>query len=138
MKTTPTFCGKDCGGTACPLLATVDNGRVTRVVNNPAGGKYLRGCPRGFGLPLETYAPDRILHPLVRNGPRGSGQFRRASWDEALEFTAEKLDEIRTRYGPTAVLNSGSAGSLGALHATWALLYRFLRLYGGYNSFTGG
>jgi len=138
LQTIPTFCGKDCGGNACPLLATVENGRVIRVVNNPTGGKYLRGCPRGFRLPLETYAPDRILHPLVRNGPRGSGQFRQASWDEALDITAKKLEEIRAQYGPTAVMNSGSAGSLGALHATWALLSRFLSLYGGYTRLTGG
>lgn len=138
IQTLPTFCGKDCGGDACPLLATVENGRVTRVVNNPAGGKYLKGCTRGFDLPLETYAPDRILHPLIRVGARGSGQFRRASWDEALDFTAQKLDAIRTRYGPTAVLNASSAGSLGALHATWALLARFLSLYGGYTDLTGG
>lgn len=138
MPTIPIFCGKDCGGNACPLLATVENGRVIRVVNNPAGGKYLKGCSRGFDLPLETYAPDRILQPLVRNGPRGSGQFRPASWDEALRITAENLGEIRSRYGPTAVMNRGSAGTLGALHATWALLYRFLSLFGGYTHLTGG
>ena len=138
MPTIPIFCGKDCGGDACPLLASVENGRVTGVVNNPAGGKYLKGCSRGFDLPLETYAPDRILQPLVRNGPRGSGQFRPTSWDIALNITAENLSEIRTRYGPTAVMNRGSAGTLGALHATWALLYRFLSLYGGYTRLTGG
>jgi anaerobic dimethyl sulfoxide reductase subunit A len=138
MPKIPVFCGKDCGGDACPLLATVENGRVIRVVNNPAGGKYLKGCWRGFNLPLETYSPDRILQPLVRNGPRGSGQFRPASWDEALSFTADKLGEIRARYGATAVLNRGSAGSLGALNATWALLSRFLGLYGGYTRVTGG
>jgi hypothetical protein len=48
MQILPTFCGKDCGGTACPLLATVENGRVIRLVNNPAGGKYLKSCWRGF------------------------------------------------------------------------------------------
>ena len=85
MDSIPVFCGKDCGGNACPLLATVEDGRVTRVANNPAGGKYLKGCPRGFDLPLDQYAPDRILTPLVRIGPRGSGQFRQASWDEALQ-----------------------------------------------------
>jgi anaerobic dimethyl sulfoxide reductase subunit A len=138
IQTLPTFCGKDCGGDACPLLATVENGRVTRVVNNPAGGKYLKGCTRGFGLPLETYAPNRILHPLMRVGERGSGQFRKASWDEALDFTAQKLQEIRARYGSTAVLNASSAGSLGALHATWALLARFMSLYGGCTDLTGG
>ena len=138
MPTLPVFCGKDCGGNACPLLATVENGRVTRLANNPAGGKYLMGCSRGFDLSLETYAPDRILQPLVRTGPRGSGQFRPASWDEALNITADKLGEIRTRYGPTAVMNSGGAGSLGALHATWALLSRFLGMFGGFTRVTGG
>ena len=138
MPTIPTFCGKDCGGCACPLLATVENGHVTRVVNNPAGGKYLKGCIRGFNLPLETYAPDRILHPLVRTGPRGSGQFRAASWDEALDITATRLSEIRDHFGPTAVMNRGSAGGLGALHPTWALLSRFLSLFGGYTRLTGG
>ena len=95
MTTLPVFCGKDCGGDACPLLATVENGRVTRVVNNPAGGKYLKGCSRGFAMPLEMYAPDRILTPLIRSGPRGSGQFRQAGWDEALDLTANRLGEIR-------------------------------------------
>src|SRR5512146_2669423 len=127
MKNTiqlPVFCGKDCGGNACPLLATVEDNRVTRVVNNPAGGKYLKGCPRGFSLPQETYAPDRILHPLLRVGPRGSGQFRQASWDEALQITAEKLGEIRARYGAPAVMNRGSAGCTSALQATAGLLTR--------------
>ena len=78
MTEIPVFCGKDCGGDACPLLATVIDGRVTRVSNNPAGGKYLKGCARGFNLPLEHYAPDRILQPLVRSGPRGSLPLRSA------------------------------------------------------------
>ena len=62
MRTVPTFCGKDCGGNACPLLATVDNGRVTRLVNSPAGGKYLKGCVRGFALPLEIFAENSGNH----------------------------------------------------------------------------
>jgi anaerobic selenocysteine-containing dehydrogenase len=85
MTSIPAFCGKDCGGDACPLLAEVENGRVTRIRNNPAGGKYLKGCSRSLQLALETHAPDRILQPLVRSGPRGSGQFRPVSWDEALD-----------------------------------------------------
>ena len=70
MSSIPFFCGKDCGGNAWPLLATVENGCVTRVVNKPAGGRYIKGCRRGFDLPLEQYAPDRILTPLIRTGPR--------------------------------------------------------------------
>jgi anaerobic dimethyl sulfoxide reductase subunit A len=136
MPSIPVFCGKDCGGNACPLLATIEDHRVTRVVNNPAGGKYLKGCWRGFSLPQETYALDRILNPLVRVGPRGSGQFRQASWDEALRITADRLGEIRARYGAAAVMNRGSAGCTSALHATWGLLNRFLALFGGCTNLT--
>ena len=133
----PFFCGKDCGGDACPLLAFVENGRVVRVSNNPAGGSFIKGCVRGFDLPLEQNAPDRILTPLIRNGPRGSGQYRQASWDEALDITARKLGDIRARYGPTTVMCRASAGVTGALHATGALLNRFMNLYGGCTRLTG-
>jgi anaerobic dimethyl sulfoxide reductase subunit A len=131
MATVPVFCGKDCGGNACPLLAVVEDGRVTRIIQNPAGGKFLKGCSRGFYLVQEQYASDRILNPLIRTGERGSGQFREASWDEALNLTAERLGEIRARYGATAILNRSSAGVTGALHVTYLLLSRFLNLLGG-------
>ena len=130
----PTFCGKDCGGDACPLLALVENGRVVRVQNNPAGGRHILACSRGFDLPYETYSSERILTPLVRTGPRGSGQFRPASWEEALQITAERLGEIRAKYGPQAVMARGSAGAIGALHATYAVLGHFLSGFGGYTA----
>jgi anaerobic dimethyl sulfoxide reductase subunit A len=137
MKSIPVFCGKDCGGNACPLIARVENGRVMQVVNNPAGGKYIKGCLRGFNLPLEQYAPDRILKPLIRTGERGSGQFRETSWDEALDLTALKLGEIQSKFGASAILDWGSAGVTGALHATYALSRRFLNLFGGPTGLTG-
>jgi anaerobic dimethyl sulfoxide reductase subunit A len=137
MQTIPVFCGKDCGGNACPLMATLEDGRVTHVAHNPAGGKYLKGCPRGFNLPLELYSPDRILTPLIRVGARGSGQFRPATWDEALTLTANRLGEIRAKYGPAAILNLASAGSTSALHGTSPLLRRFLNLFGGSTTLTG-
>jgi anaerobic dimethyl sulfoxide reductase subunit A len=137
MANVPFFCGKDCGGNACPLVATVESGRVARVANNPAGGKHLKGCRRGFDLALEQYAPDRIVSPLISTGERGSGQFREASWDEALDLTARKLGEVRSRYGAQAVLNRGSAAVTGAMHGTGALANRFLNLYGGCTRLVG-
>lgn len=131
MSTVPVFCGKDCGGDACPLLATVEGGRVVRVANNPAAGPWLTGCPRGFGLPKEMYAPERLLKPLVRVGERGSGDFREAGWDEALGIVAVRLAEIRARSGDASVLDLGSAGQTSALHGTQRLLSRFLNLGGG-------
>jgi anaerobic dimethyl sulfoxide reductase subunit A len=130
----PVFCGKDCGGDACPLLATIDDGRVLRVANNPAAGKYLSGCVRGFGLPSELHARERLLTPLIRVGERGSGDFREASWDEALDLVAARLGEIRARLGPRSILNLGSAGQTSALHGTKPLITRFLNLSGGATS----
>jgi len=82
-------------------------------------------------------APDRLLTPLIRVGRRGSGEFRQASWEEALKLTAENLGEIRAKYGASAILNMGSAGSTGALNATGSLLTRFLYLFGGCTDLNG-
>lgn len=142
MPTFPFFCGKDCGGDACALLATAVDGQITRIQHNPAGGEFLQGCRRGFDQPLFHHSPERLLKPLIRSGERGSGQFREATWDEALDLTAQRLDEIRAQYGPTAVLNLSSAGDTGALHCTYLLLARFLNLFGGptrlYGSYSAG
>ena len=136
MTTVPVFCGKDCGGNACPLAATVEDGRVVRVANNPAGGEYLTGCARGYNLPLELHDSGRLLKPLISVGERGSGQFRETSWDEALDLAASRLGEIRAAHGAGAILDLGSSGQTSALHSTQELLSRFLRLSGGAASLT--
>lgn len=137
MNMVPTFCGKDCGGNACPLMARVEAGRVVKVTNNLAAGPYLKGCRRGINLPLELDAPDRISTPLIREGERGSGRFREAGWEEALRVVSERLVDIRSRSGAGAVLNMASAGSTSALHGTDQLLGRFLALFGGATTPTG-
>ena len=137
MQTIPVFCGKDCGGNACPLTATLEDGRVTHVANNVAAGKYLLGCSRGYAMPLELYAPDRLLRPLIRTGARGSGRFREASWEEALGRVADRLGDVRAKHGAVSVLNLASAGCTSALHGTIPLLRRFLNFYGGATRFTG-
>ncbi|ACX52983.1 molybdopterin oxidoreductase [Ammonifex degensii KC4] len=65
---------------------------------------YLpRGCMRGASYPRYIYGPMRVKTPLIRVGPRGSGQFRRASWDEALEYIAERLLKIIREDGAEAI-----------------------------------
>ena len=137
MKTIPVFCGKDCGGNACPLLVEIEGGRATRILHNPAGGRHIRACRRGFGLARAHYAPDRLATPLIRIGPRGSASFREATWDEALDTIAARLTDIRDKHGPSSVLCLASAGSLGALHNTSTLTKRFLNVTGGCTTLTG-
>jgi len=131
MRSIPVFCGKDCGGNSCPLLATVEDGVVTHVANNPAAGPFLTGCRRGYALPRELHSPRRILRPLIRRGERGSLDFREASWDEALDLLAARLGEIRAKHGPGSVLSLDSDGSTTAMHNTKKVLPRFLNLSGG-------
>jgi molybdopterin guanine dinucleotide-containing S/N-oxide reductase-like protein len=113
------------------MLAHLENGRISRITHNPAAGEMIRPCWRGLHLNLVQEAPDRILKPLIRNGPRGSGQFREADWGEALDLIAERLIDIRSRHGAESVMNMSSAGSTGALHDTGTLTSRFLALFGG-------
>jgi anaerobic dimethyl sulfoxide reductase subunit A len=128
----PVTCNKDCGA-GCPLLAYVEDGRVTRIGDNPLGGPYMTGCVRGYQMTRALYAPDRIRKPLVRTGPRGAGQFKEVDWPDALDLVAHRLAEIRDQYGNEAVIHLGGSGSCrGALHNTNDLALRFLGLYGGY------
>ena len=81
-----------------------DAGRVVRVTGDPES-PTSRGyiCPKGMAAPEQLYHPDRILHPMRRTGPRGSGQWKAISWDEALDEMAEVFDRIRRESGPEFV-----------------------------------
>jgi thiosulfate reductase/polysulfide reductase chain A len=93
----------------CGLIAKVKEGRVVKLEGNPehphSKGKL---CPRGQSGLMNTYDPDRVLTPLIRVGKRGEGKFRKASWDEALDLTASKMQEIRDKFGPEAMVFSST------------------------------
>ena len=93
----------------CGVLARVRDGRVVKLEGNP-DHPHSRGklCARGQSGLMTTYDPDRVLQPLIRVGERGGGTFRKASWEEALDLTAEKMLEIRERYGPQAMIFSST------------------------------
>lgn len=78
---------------------------------------YSRGelCPKVNRFLDRVYSPDRILHPLIRVGAKGSRQFRQASWDEALAFTAERVHDVIDHWGGEAVLPWGDAGTQGLI-----------------------
>ncbi|MEE9307145.1 MAG: molybdopterin-dependent oxidoreductase, partial [Spirochaetia bacterium] len=133
----PVSCNKDCGA-GCPLLAEVENGRLLRIRDNPLRPPHMRGCVRGYQMTRMVYNPERLSSPLVRSGPRGSGQFREVGWDEALQSVSDRLEQIRDTWGPEAVLRLGGSGSSrGALHNTALLARRFLSQFGGYTEITG-
>jgi len=136
MQKIPVSCSRDCSG-GCPLLAHVEHGRLLRISDNPAGTAYMHGCINGFQMPRTLYHPERIRKPLIRSGPRGSGQYREAAWSEALDLVAGRLADLKNRYGAQSILNMEGSGSVsGSLHNTFLLPRRFFSLLGGYTRLT--
>jgi thiosulfate reductase/polysulfide reductase chain A len=88
----------------CGILAEVKDGKVLKVQGNPnhplTQGKL---CARGNAGTALLNDPDRLKYPQIRTGARGEGKFRRASWDEALDLLATRLNDIKKKYGPDAV-----------------------------------
>jgi len=70
-------------------------------------------CLRGRSQRRMLEVRERLLKPLRRVGPRGSDQFEEVTWDEALDEVAERLAEIRSRYGTEAILHLTGYGSIG-------------------------
>lgn len=93
----------------CGVRAKVKEGRVVKLEGNPEHPHSLGHlCARGQSGLMNTYDPDRVLTPLIRVGQRGEGKFRPASWDEALDLVAGKMQEIKDKYGPEAMVFSST------------------------------
>ena len=94
----PTICFNCESG--CGLMAYVDKEtfEIRKFEGNPAHpGSRGRNCAKGPATHNQTYDPERILYPLKRVGPRGSGEFKRVTWDEALTDIAEKMRASRQK-----------------------------------------
>jgi len=108
-------CPHDCPDT-CSFVTTVQEGVAVKVQGNPAHPQTDGAlCTKVSRYTERTYHPKRILQPLQRNGPKGSGQFRPVSWDVALGDIAARLQAIAAR-GPDAaqaILPYSYAGTMG-------------------------
>jgi len=108
-------CPLDCQDT-CAWVAEVQDGRVA-TVRGAKDHPFTRGtlCAKVNDYPVRTYAADRLLHPLRRTGPKGSGQFERISWDVALDLVAERFSAITATHGAEALLPHRYLGSMGVV-----------------------
>ena len=113
LRLARSICPFDCPD-ACGLVAEVDEGRVLRV-RGDAEHPYSQGslCPKMNGYDRTVHSPDRLTHPLIRTGAKGSGEFRRASWDEAIARVTGRWREIVAAEGAEAILPYSYAGSMG-------------------------
>jgi anaerobic selenocysteine-containing dehydrogenase len=130
-------CPHDCPD-ACGVLITVENGTATKIQGDPAH-PVTRGflCAKVAKYLDRVYSPDRVLYPMRRVGPKGpksrsfappgqpgagvptAGEFRRISWDEALDEITAKFKGVIAEFGSESVLPYSYGGTLGKLgHAS--------------------
>ncbi|HQT77294.1 MAG: dehydrogenase [Rhodospirillales bacterium 20-64-7] len=113
-STHASVCPHDCPST-CALSVEVLDGTRIGAVHGAADNSYTAGviCAKVSRYAERIHHADRLTHPLLRTGPQGSDQFRRISWDEALDRIAEKFIDAAARHGTQAVWPYYYAGTMG-------------------------
>jgi anaerobic selenocysteine-containing dehydrogenase len=99
------------------MLFDVEDGKLIKVRGNPTN-RYTtdRLCVKLNDFHAHHYNPDRLLYPLQRTGPKGSGEFQRIDWDTALAEIKKNWTRIIEKHGAEAILPYGYAGNLGILN----------------------
>ncbi len=114
----------------CPIKVDVEDGVVKWIEGNPNDpGMAGRLCAKGSAGLAMLYDYERPQHPMIREGERGEGKWKKASWDEALDYIAKQLKTIIKKHGPRAVALSDRGGPFRDIHRS------FLRAIGSPNYF---
>jgi anaerobic selenocysteine-containing dehydrogenase len=112
------------------MLVSVEDGRAVAVAGDP-GHPITAGflCGKVSNYVDRVYARDRLLQPLIRTGPKGAGEFRPATWEEALGAAAAGIAAARDRHGPEALLPYSYLGTMGLLQGG-SMGYRLMNALG--------
>ncbi len=131
---TVTFCHL-CSG-RCSRKATIENGKLVDWDRDLTSGFPTEWCPvkKGASVVEILNHPDRLKYPQKRVGKKGGGEWKRISWDEALDTIAEKFRTIKEESGPECV-----ALGLGEVKGMeFAFAQRFASVFGTPNVVTPG
>lgn len=125
-STVTTACPLDCPD-ACTLSVTLRSGRITNIDGsneNHITNGYI--CSKVRRFHERVYGDDRLLYPAVRRGAKGSGLFKRVTWDDALDLVAEKMQAAQSNGGAETILPLCYGGSNGFLTQDYAdaILFR--------------
>jgi len=113
----PTICALDCPD-ACALDITVEGGKVTHLAGNrehPITKGFA--CAKMAKYPQRQEQSDRVLVPMRRIGPKGSGQFEPIRWETAIDEIAERLKGVLEKHGAQTVLPYAYGGTMGVLQS---------------------
>jgi anaerobic selenocysteine-containing dehydrogenase len=109
-------CPHDCPDT-CSMVFHVKDGTLLKVTGNTEHPMTRGGlCVKLKDYEKRHYHPDRLLYPMKRVGPKGSKQFQRISWDEALDTIVDKWQAIIKTDGAQAIMPASYLGNQGLVH----------------------
>jgi anaerobic selenocysteine-containing dehydrogenase len=125
-------CPHDCPST-CSLDVEVIDGRSIGRVHGAKSNRYTAGviCAKVARYSERIHHPERLLYPLKQVGPKGSGDFERISWDEALDIVAQRFLEAERARGPEAVWPYYYAGTMGLVMRDGINRLRNVKRYSG-------
>jgi anaerobic selenocysteine-containing dehydrogenase len=120
MPTVQGACPHDCSDN-CSMLYEVEGSRVISVRGTPEH-PYTRGglCVKVNHFEEKVHHAERLLYPMKRSGPKGSGQFERITWSEALATIQSRWQAILTEHGPQAIMPYAYMGNAGMISGCWA------------------
>lgn len=128
VKFVKTVCRSCHGG--CGVIAHVQDGKVIKVEGDPDSPiSHGSMCTKGLAITQLAYHPDRILYPMKKTG----GNWKRITWDEALDTVAGKFKEVISAYGAEAIVIGQGTGRDFESHFS-----RFGNLLGTPNMITAG
>ncbi len=109
-------CPHDCPSTCALDVEVLDHHTIgaVRGADNPYTGGVI--CNKVARYAERVHHPDRLLHPMLRDGAKGGGRFRRIRWDEALDRVVAAIDAATARHGAEAVWPYSSAGTMGLVN----------------------
>ena len=128
-------CPHDCPST-CALEVERFDARSIGRIRGARENDYTLGvvCAKVARYAERIHHPDRLLHPLVRTGPKGSGRFEQISWEAALDLCAEKFLGAEARLGPEAVWPYYYAGTMGLVQRDGINRLRHAKGYSGFHA----
>ncbi len=130
-----TACPHDCPSTCALEVELLDERTIGRV-HGAKDNDYTAGviCAKVARYAEREHHKDRLLHPLQRTGAKGGGQFRKISWDDALDLVAEKFLQAEERHGAESVWPYYYAGTMGLVMRDSINCLRHVKKYSGFHS----
>jgi anaerobic selenocysteine-containing dehydrogenase len=128
-------CPHDCPSTCALEVEVIDSHTIGRI-RGAADNLYTSGviCEKVARYAERVHHPDRLLHPMRRTGPKGSGQFAPISWDDALDIVTEQFLRAEQKHGSEAVWPYYYAGTMGYVMRDGINRLRNAKKYSGFFS----